>query len=64
MYFSNTASIKAYSRAGWLIEGRLKGFYLIDGKNEDQILVGCFNPKYFTEEEIAEVRNKQKEYYE
>ena len=64
MYFSNVASIKAYMRAGWLVEGRLKGYYCVDGKSEDQILAGCFNPKYFTEEEIAEVRNKQKEYYE
>ena len=64
MYLSNIASIKAYMRAGWLIEGRLKGYYHIDGKNEDQILAGCFNPKYFTSAEIEEVRSRQKEYYE
>lgn len=64
MYQSNVASIKAYTRADWLIEGRLKGFYYVEGKNEDRILVGCFNPKYFTDAEIEEVRNRQKEYYE
>ncbi|MBK8472358.1 MAG: GNAT family N-acetyltransferase [Sphingobacteriales bacterium] len=47
MYESNVASIKAYTRADWVIEGRLKGHYLNDGQVEDRILVGCFNPKYF-----------------
>ena len=64
MYESNVASIKAYLRAGWLIEGRLKGFYQVDGRNEDRVLVGCFNPKYFSEIEIEKVRNKQGDYYE
>lgn len=64
MYFSNIASIKAYVRAGWLVEGRLKGYYCVNGKSEDQILAGCFNPKYFTDAEIEEVRSRQKEYYE
>lgn len=63
MYASNIASIKAYTRAEWLIEGRLKGFYQVDGHNEDRILVGCFNPKYFSESEIEKVRKKQIEYY-
>ncbi len=56
MYRSNIPSIKAYTRAGWIIEGVLKGHYLVNGKNEDRILVGCFNPKYFTEEEIESAR--------
>ncbi|WP_018336203.1 GNAT family N-acetyltransferase [Butyricimonas synergistica] len=64
MYASNVASIKAYCRAGWLIEGRLKGFYQVEGRNEDRVLVGCFNPKYFSEPEIEDVRRKQGEYYE
>ena len=64
MYASNVASIKAYCRAGWLIEGRLKGFYQVEGRNEDRVLVGCFNPKYFSEPEIEDVRLKQGEYYE
>ena len=47
MYASNIASIKAYTKAGWVIEGQLKGHYLNEGNAEDRILVGCFNPKYF-----------------
>lgn len=49
MYASNLASIKAYTKAGWVIEGQLKGHYLNEGVAEDRILVGCFNPKYFTQ---------------
>lgn len=64
MYVSNVASIKAYIRAGWLIEGRLKGFYQVGERNEDRILVGCFNPQYFSKEEIDEVRKRQIMYYE
>ncbi len=56
IYESNVASIKAYTRAGWVIEGRLTGHYLVDGQAEDRILIGCFNPLYFTPEEIANAR--------
>lgn len=63
MYESNIASIKAYTRAGWLIEGRLKGFYVVDDKNEDRILVGCFNPKYFSEEEINQIKENENRYF-
>lgn len=64
MYESNIPSIKAYTRAGWLIEGRLKGFYWENGRNEDRILVGCFNPIYFRQEEIDEIFANQSRYYE
>ncbi|MEZ4952710.1 MAG: GNAT family protein [Saprospiraceae bacterium] len=47
MYESNISSIKAYTHANWVIEGRLKGQFLVNGKTEDKILVACFNPKYF-----------------
>jgi ribosomal-protein-alanine N-acetyltransferase len=47
MYAANIASIKAYTAAGWVIEGLLKGQYLVDGKPMDRVLVACFNPKYF-----------------
>ena len=50
MYESNVASIKAYTRAGWIIEGRMKGYYWVDGKPIDRICVACFNPSYFREE--------------
>ena len=63
MYESNIASIKAYTRASWIIEGRLKGFYMVDNKNEDRILVGCFNPKYFTNEEINQIAENENRYF-
>ncbi len=63
MYYSNIASIKAYLKADWLIEGRLKGFYYVNGKNEDRLLVCCFNPAYFTKDDIDEIKRKQEEYY-
>jgi ribosomal-protein-alanine N-acetyltransferase len=63
MYASNIPSIKAYTRAGWLIEGRLKGFYEVDGKNEDRILVGCFNPNYFSKEEIKQLKENEDRYF-
>jgi ribosomal-protein-alanine N-acetyltransferase len=49
MYETNISSIKSYTKAGWVIEGRLNGHYLVDGNQIDRILVGCFNPKYFKE---------------
>jgi [ribosomal protein S5]-alanine N-acetyltransferase len=52
MYASNVNSVKSYLRAGWVIEGILKGHYYNNNKHEDRIEVGCFNPKYFTKEEI------------
>lgn len=63
MYETNIPSIKAYTRAGWLIEGRLKGFYWVENENEDRILVGCLNPKYFRQEEIDEIAANQNRYY-
>jgi RimJ/RimL family protein N-acetyltransferase len=50
MYEENVASIKAYCRAGWVIEGRMKGFYWVDGRPMDRICVACFNPDYFPNE--------------
>lgn len=63
MYESNIPSIKAYLRAGWLVEARLKGQYVVDGKAEDRIEVACFNPKYFSEDTILEIKEKQSAYY-
>ncbi len=62
MYESNIASIKAYTRAGWIIEGRLKGFYFVDNKNEDRILVSCFNPTFFSEDEIKQIKENENRY--
>lgn len=47
MYASNISSIKAYTRAGWVIEGQFKGYYLVNENSEDRVCVACFNPKYF-----------------
>lgn len=49
MYESNVPSIKAYTRSGWVIEGRMKGYYWVQGKPMDRICVACFNPAYFPE---------------
>ena len=50
MFETNIPSIKAYTRAGWVIEGTMKGYYLVDGKSVDRVCVACFNPAYFPEE--------------
>lgn len=47
MYETNISSIKAYTNAGWVIEGKLKGHYLENDKPIDRVLVGCFNPTFF-----------------
>jgi len=47
MFETNQSSFKAYTRAGWVEEGRLRGHYLVDGQAVDRILVACFNPRYF-----------------
>ncbi len=49
MYETNQSSHKAYLRAGWVEEGRLKGQYLVEGQPVDRILVACFNPEFFPE---------------
>lgn len=43
----NIGSVKAYTKAGWVIEARLKGHHLIDGQARDRIVVSCFNPAFF-----------------
>ena len=47
MFATNSSSIKAYTRAGWVEEGRLKGHYLVEDQAIDRVLVACFNPAYF-----------------
>ena len=64
MYVSNIASIKAYIKAGWVVEGRIRGYYMVDGRSEDQVLEGCYNPLYFSEQEIMDLRTKSSMYYE
>lgn len=50
MFDKNIASIKAYTGAGWKIEGRMRGYYLVEGEPMDRICVVCFNPAYFSVE--------------
>ena len=64
MYESNISSIKAYTRAGWLVEGRLKGHYFVNGNKQDRILVGCFNPKYFSDDEIELIKSNEDRYFQ
>lgn len=50
----NEGSVKAYTRAGWVIEGRLKGHHLINGVPKDRIIVSCFNPACFPDQQLSE----------
>lgn len=47
MYSSNIGSVKAYTKAGWIVEATLQNHYLLNGKLEDRIIVSCFNPTFF-----------------
>jgi len=47
MYEDHIASIRAYSKAGWFEEVRMKGFYWVNGKAVDRVCVACLNPRYF-----------------
>ncbi len=42
---NNVGSIKSYTRGGWHVECVRKHQYLIDGELQDEVFVGCFNPK-------------------
>lgn len=46
IYANNVGSIKAYCRAGWIVEGVVRGRYLVDNEAMDQVMVSCNNPKY------------------
>ena len=50
MYKDNIASVKAYLKTGWIIEGIMKDQYLHEGISQDRILVACFNPSIFKTE--------------
>ncbi len=47
IYADNLGAVKSYTKAGWVVEGRLAGQVTLDGKVLDEILISCFNPKYF-----------------
>jgi len=63
MYEANVASIKAYRKAGWIVEGRLPGHYWVDGKGMDRILVGCYSPKYFSATQMDAVKAQEPKYW-
>jgi RimJ/RimL family protein N-acetyltransferase len=42
MYEANVAAIRAYLRAGWVVEGRRRDHYLVEGQPMDRVLVACF----------------------
>jgi [ribosomal protein S5]-alanine N-acetyltransferase len=44
MYANNMGSIKAYTKSGWIIEGKLQNHFIENGKFVDYVLVSCFNP--------------------
>lgn len=44
VYAENTASLRAYLRAGFHVEGVLEEQYLLDGKPQDQVCIAMFNP--------------------
>jgi len=61
IFADNIGSIKAYCKAGWIIEGVIEGRYLVNNLPMDQILVSCNNPKYFhTEQNNYNVETLQK----
>lgn len=45
----NAPSIKAYTKAGWMIEGVLHKHYVNEGVRQDWFLISCFNPAVFAE---------------
>lgn len=51
IYSSNIGSIKAYTKAGWIKEGILQNHYIVNGKLEDRVIVSCFNPTFFLNDE-------------
>jgi hypothetical protein len=43
--------LKAYCKAGWIIEGVIEGRYLTPNGPMDQLLVSCNNPAYLHSEQ-------------
>jgi RimJ/RimL family protein N-acetyltransferase len=49
IYSGNKGSVKAYTQAGWIIEGTLQNHFMNGHKYADKILVSCFNPAYVSQ---------------
>lgn len=61
IYRANIGSIKAYCRAGWIIEGLVRGRYLVDGEPMDQVIVSCNNPAFLPSTHDEYTLNELKE---
>lgn len=62
MFEENMASVKAYMKTGWVVEGRLRAQYWVNEQPMDRICVACFNPKYYTTEYMQQIRQRSEEY--
>lgn len=48
IYDKDFGAIKAYTRAGWVIEAKLQNQAIVNGEYLDKVFVCCFNPNYRT----------------
>jgi len=57
-YADNVGSARAFEKAGFSGEGRLKGVFLVNGKPVDHLLLGLLDTDYF---ELERVKNMRRE---
>jgi len=62
VHAGNIGSLKAYWKAGWVVEGVNRGRFFVNGENMDQVLISCFNPIYFPAEQTDYTVGKTTEY--
>lgn len=62
IYADNLGSIKAYCKAGWIIEGVNEARYIVDNKPMDQVIVSCFNPKDHSQEQTSYSIDRTREF--
>lgn len=62
MFAENMASVKAYLKTGWVIEGVLQAQYWVNSAPMDRYCVACFNPKYFSAE-FLQASKTQSDFY-
>ena len=55
---NNTAALKAYKKAGFRVEGRLKKMLNVDGKYVDKILMGILQSQ-FNKNALTDLRGKK-----
>lgn len=49
----NIASLKAYTRAGWIAEGVLRSHYHNNGVYQDWIMISKYNPRLYSGDEFS-----------